>query len=47
VKDVYLLGNYVIWVTPSGKALVIDANAGAETMSDADIDRLFVVAPKK
>ncbi len=47
VKDVYQLGNYVIWVTPSGKALVIDANAGAETMSDADIDRLFVAAPKK
>jgi Ca-activated chloride channel family protein len=47
VKDVYLLGNYVIWVTPSGKALVIDANAGAETMENVAIDALFVVPTKK
>ena len=50
VKDVYALGNYIIWVTPSGKALIIDAGAGAETLPDADIDRLFVApapAPKK
>jgi Ca-activated chloride channel family protein len=46
VKDVYKLGNYVIWVTPSGKALIIDLNAGLETMPNADIDRLFV-APAK
>ena len=46
VKDIYALGNYVIWVTPSGKALVIDRGAGLETMSDADIDRLFT-APAK
>jgi Ca-activated chloride channel homolog len=46
VKDVYLLGNFVIWVTPSGKALIIDANNGADTLSNADIDRLFV-APAK
>jgi Ca-activated chloride channel family protein len=46
VKDVYQLGNYVIWVTPSGKALIIDRGAGQETMPDADIDRLFV-APTK
>jgi Ca-activated chloride channel family protein len=44
---VYLLGNYVIWVTPSGKALVIDANAGAETMEIAAIDALFVAPAKK
>lgn len=47
VKDVYTLGNYVIWVTPSGKALIIDANNGAETMPDAAIDALFVVPAKK
>jgi Ca-activated chloride channel family protein len=47
VKDVYTLGNYVIWITPSGKALIIDANNGAETMEDAAIDRLFVAAGKK
>ncbi|MSU80123.1 MAG: VWA domain-containing protein [Gemmataceae bacterium] len=47
VKDVYQLGNYVIWVTPSGKALIIDLNHGAETLPDADIDRLFVAPTKK
>lgn len=47
VKDVYQLGNFVIWVTPSGKALVIDANNGAETLEDAVIDALFVAPSKK
>ncbi len=47
VKDVLLLGNYIIWVTPSGKALIIDQGHGAETMPDADIDRLFVAPAKK
>jgi Ca-activated chloride channel family protein len=50
VKDVLQLGNYIIWVTPSGKALIIDQGHGLETMPDADIDRLFVPAksePKK
>jgi Ca-activated chloride channel family protein len=47
VKDVYTLGNYVIWVTPSNKALIIDANHGAETMTDAVIDALFVPPSKK
>jgi Ca-activated chloride channel family protein len=46
VKDVFQLGNYVVWVTPSGKALIIDRGAGLETMNDADIDRLFT-APAK
>ena len=46
VKDVFQLGNYVVWIAPSGKALVIDRGAGLETMSDADIDRLFA-APAK
>jgi Ca-activated chloride channel family protein len=45
VKDVFALGNYVIWVTPSGKALIIDRNAGREEMSDADVDALFVAPP--
>ncbi len=47
VKDVYALGNFVIWVTPSGKALIIDRNAGAEEMGPAAIDRLFVAPAKK
>ncbi|MBM3994800.1 MAG: VWA domain-containing protein [Planctomycetes bacterium] len=47
VKDVYALGNYVIWVTPSGKALIIDRNSGRETMPAAEIEGLFKAAPKK
>ncbi len=47
VKDVYTLGNYLIWVTPSGTALIIDANNGVETMEDAAINRLFVPPSKK
>lgn len=47
VKEVYQLGNYLIWVTPSGKALIVDQNNGAETMPDADIDRLFTAPAKK
>jgi Ca-activated chloride channel family protein len=46
MRRVFQLGNYLVWVTPSQDALVIDTNAGAEEMPDADIDRLFV-APKK
>ena len=46
VKDVYALGNYVVWVTPSGKALIIDRGAGVEKMDDTDINRLFVAPPK-
>jgi Ca-activated chloride channel family protein len=41
VKDVYLLGNHVVWVTPSGTALVIDTSDGKDNLSDAEIDRLF------
>jgi Ca-activated chloride channel family protein len=41
VKDVYRLGNYVVWVTPSGTALVIDAGGGKEKLTDAEIDTLF------
>jgi Ca-activated chloride channel family protein len=41
VKDVFRLGNHVVWITPSGAALVIDQNNGTETMTDAEIDGLF------
>jgi Ca-activated chloride channel family protein len=46
MRDVFRLGNHLIWVTPSNKALLIDLGDGREEMSDADIDRLFE-APKK
>jgi Ca-activated chloride channel family protein len=41
VKEVFRLGNYVVWVTPSGTALVIDTSAGREEIADDEIDRLF------
>jgi Ca-activated chloride channel family protein len=43
MKEVFQLGNRVVWVTPSRTVLVIDAMTGEERMSDADIDRLFEV----
>jgi len=46
VKDVYQLGNHVVWMTPNGTALVIDTSEGKEKLEDADIDTLFVVAKK-
>ncbi len=42
IKDVYRLGNHVVWMTPSGTALVIDLNDGKEKLDDAEIDLLFV-----
>jgi Ca-activated chloride channel family protein len=42
MKAVFQLGTQIVWVTPSGSALIIDATKGAETMSDAEIDALFV-----
>jgi Ca-activated chloride channel homolog len=41
VKDLFRLGNHLVWVTPSGTALVIDANNGKEKLTDAEIDKLF------
>jgi Ca-activated chloride channel family protein len=42
IKDVFMLGNYVVWVTPSGDCLVIDGKQGKEELSDKEIDALFV-----
>jgi Ca-activated chloride channel family protein len=42
MKAVFQLGTQIVWVTPSGCGLVIDPAKGAETMSDAEIDALFV-----
>jgi Ca-activated chloride channel family protein len=41
LKDVFKLGNYLVWVAPSGTALVIDVNKGKDKLSDAEIDQLF------
>jgi Ca-activated chloride channel family protein len=41
MKDVYRLGNHVVWVAPSGTALVLDQANGQESLTDAEIDALF------
>ena len=46
MRAVFGLGNYLVWVTPSGNALIIDLNDGRTEMPDADIDRLFVAKKK-
>jgi Ca-activated chloride channel family protein len=42
VKDVFRLGNHLVWVAPNGTALVIDAGDGKDKLSDAEIDKLFI-----
>jgi Ca-activated chloride channel family protein len=46
VREVFQIGNYLVWVTPSGTALVLDAGNGREQMPDEEIDRLFVAHGK-
>ena len=41
MREVFQLGNHVVWVTPSGTALVIDLNDGMDMISDRDIANLF------
>src|SRR5262249_46265305 len=42
VEEVFRLGNHVVWVTPSGPALIVDAHDGKDKLSDDEIDKLFV-----
>lgn len=42
MKEVYKLGNFVVWVAPNGDALAIDPNDGVDELSDEAIDKLFV-----
>lgn len=44
LRKVFALGNHLVWVTPSGTALVIDASNGKDHLSDAEITRLFTAA---
>jgi Ca-activated chloride channel family protein len=41
MKDVFRLGNRIIWVTPNGSALVIDNEKGSAKITDKEIDALF------
>jgi len=43
IKEVYQLGNHLVWVAPNGTTLVIDSNDGKEKLSDEEIDKLFIV----
>jgi Ca-activated chloride channel family protein len=43
LKKVFGLGNYLVWLTPSGTALVIDTGHGKDKLTDAEITRLFTV----
>ncbi|HEV3084389.1 MAG TPA: VIT domain-containing protein [Gemmataceae bacterium] len=42
VKEVFKLGNQLVWVTPNRTALVIDTNDGKDKLTDEEIDKLFV-----
>lgn len=44
MREVLALGNFIVWVSPSGTALIVDRNDGQETMTDEAIDRLFVAS---
>jgi Ca-activated chloride channel family protein len=42
LRDVFRLGNHLVWVAPNGTALVIDTSTGKDKLSDDDIAKLFV-----
>jgi Ca-activated chloride channel family protein len=41
MKEVFQLGNHLVWMAPSGTAVVIDTKAGAEKLSDTEIEKVF------
>src|SRR5262245_40987254 len=41
MKDVYRLGNHLVYVTPSKTALIIDLNDGKDKLTDDEIAALF------
>lgn len=41
LKEVYQLGNRIVFVTPSQVALIIDEDSGRETLKDEEIEKLF------
>ena len=42
MKDVFKLGNHVLWIAPNGTALVIDSEDGKDRITDREIEMLFV-----
>src|SRR5262249_3339059 len=41
LKDVFRLGNHLVWVAPNGTALIVDCNNGKEKLEDDAIESLF------
>lgn len=41
LKELFQLGNYLVWIAPNGEALVIDAHHGQEKIDDEQITALF------
>ena len=41
MKDVFQLGNHVVWIAPNGTGLVIDSTDGKEQITDKEIELLF------
>ncbi len=41
LKEVFRMGNHLVWVTPSGTALLLDTCDGQETLTDDEIAGLF------
>jgi Ca-activated chloride channel family protein len=44
MKDVFRLGNHIVFVTPSKVALIVDTAEGKEKLDDDEIAKLFVAA---
>jgi Ca-activated chloride channel family protein len=43
LKEVFRMGHHLVWVTPSGTALLLDSGTGKETLTDDEIASLFAV----
>ena len=43
LKDLFRLGNHLVWMAPNGTALVIDTEEGQDRLTDAEIDALFAM----
>jgi Ca-activated chloride channel family protein len=42
LREVFRLGNHLVWVAPNGTCLVIDTSTGKDKLSDDEIAKLFV-----
>jgi Ca-activated chloride channel family protein len=42
LKEVFKLGNHLVWIAPNGTALVIDTTNGKDKLSDDEVEKLFV-----